>query len=250
MVDSLCSAHLLDGPWTDVAGSWSLCLALSPGWSPQVHIAALLPGLPPAPSPAAPVWTSAPVHPLAVAADRPCHPHIAQLGVNSCKVGQGWSTRVTGSPALALGSLCTGQPAARAGLRCLPLTQGGLVPCPPNDTGCRLRVGSLAHMRAILLAPCLFSGRDPARLAALSSGRKSAGHPVLLFISSCHLWCCSGMPWLLGIVLGHALMGLPCPLPIFAAASQELRNRPAASSLAGLPGNECRADKPLQMPGG
>lgn len=69
------------------------------------------------------------------------------------------------------------------------------------------------------------------------------------FHRNCHLWRCSGMPWLLGIALSHSLVGLPCPLPIFAAASQELRNGPSASSLAGLPDNECR-DENLQMRGG
>ena len=128
--------------------------------------------------------------------------------------------------------------------------QGGLVPCPPKDAGFKPRVGSLTPPRAISMAPCLFSGRDPARLASPSSGRRSAGHPGLLFIGSRHLWRCGGMPWLLGIVLGHPLVGLPCPLPIFAAASPELRNGPAASSLAGLPGNECRAQNLYRCLGG
>lgn len=133
-------------------------------------------------------------------------------------------------------------PAATAGLCCLPLTQGGLVPFPPKDAGLKPRVGPLAPLRATSLASCLFSGRDPAQLAAPPSRRRLAGHPGLLFICSCCLWCCGGMSWLLGIVLGHPLVGLPCPLLIFAAASQELRNRPAASSRAGLPGNECRGE--------
>lgn len=124
----------------------------------------------------------------------------------------------------------------------MPLTRGGLVPCPPKDAGFKLRVGCWAPPRAISLAPCLFSGRDPAQLAAPSLEGRSAGHPGLLFIGNRRLWHCGGMPWLLGIVLSHPLVGLPCPLLIFAAASRELRNRPAASSLAGLPGNECRGE--------
>lgn len=124
-----------DGPWTCVAGSLSqvlfpvwtsyLCgrqLMFSPsaGWpldrccrrliflsgpiswmEPSGPCCSLAPGVASSPLSCCSCL-------LAVAADRPCYPHIAQLGVSSCKAGQGWSTRGTGSPALTLRSLHTG----------------------------------------------------------------------------------------------------------------------------------------------
>lgn len=229
-VAGLCvSPHLLDGALRSTLQPYSQ-------WCLQPHLLLLLSG----PCP----------HPLTVSVDRPCYLHIAQLRVSSCKAGQVWSTRGTVPPALALGSFHSGW-ASCQGSVILPTPYPGRVcSLPPKDVRFKPRVGSLAPARVILLAPCLFSGTEPDWLAASSSGRRSPGHPGLLFISSHPLWCCDGMPWLLGIVLGHPLVGLPCPLLIFAAASWELRNGPAASSLAGLPNSESRGENLYRFPGG